>query len=167
MVTTAAAQPRLRKVAWEHKREVQLLTVILSPSHLVTRSLGHLVIQSLGHSVIWSLFSTWPLTDGHTDNIRTFRSASQTNMSLDFECVNSKLWNKCLNVCAGHKLQKSPWQQCSCDAPSCEYKLRVAKWRLVANIGGYMIANTQRDKRGAVPGVASVQLRGLHTFTAK
>ena len=50
---------------------------------------------------------------------------------------------------------------------SCEYKLRVAKWRLVANIGGYVIANTQRDKRGAMPGVASVQLRRLHTFTTK
>ena len=82
------------QVEYKIYHTVNRLRSFLSPSYLVTRSLGHLVIRSLGHSVTWSLghsvtwslshsviwllFSTWPLTDGLTDNIRTSRSALQT-----------------------------------------------------------------------------------------
>ena len=37
------------------------------------------VTRSLGHTVIQSIFSTLILTDELTHNIRTYRSASQTN----------------------------------------------------------------------------------------
>ena len=70
------------------------LPVILSPSHLVIWSLGHLVTWSLGHLVTWSLShsvtrslnhsvtrSTYA-TDTLTNNIRIYRSASQTNTTL-------------------------------------------------------------------------------------
>merc|ERR1712079_322728 len=51
-----------------------------SLGHSVTWSLGHSVTWSHGHLVIWSLFSTLSLTDTRTNNIRTYRSASQTTI---------------------------------------------------------------------------------------
>ena len=85
--------------------------VIWSLGHSVTRSLGHLVIRFLGHLVTWllshlvtwsldhsvtqslmiPLFSTFWLTDTHTHNIRTYRSASQTNMELQ---ITNDMWHR-------------------------------------------------------------------------
>ena len=64
--------------------------VIWSFDHSVTRSLGHLVTQSLGHSVTRSLCHLVTQSYSHyfqhdherTDNIRTSRSASQTNITF-------------------------------------------------------------------------------------
>ena len=57
-----------------------------SPGHPVIRSLGHSVTLSLGHSVIQSLGNSIfnMATDELTDNIRTYRCASQTN--TEFQC---------------------------------------------------------------------------------
>ena len=74
-------------VIWSFSHLVTRLlhqSVTWSLSHSVTWSLGHSVTWSLSHSVTWSqviipLFSTlWP-TYWRTDNIRTYRSTSQTN----------------------------------------------------------------------------------------
>ena len=54
---------------------------VLQIYHPVNRLRSFLL---LGHSVTQSLFSTLTLTDGHTNNIRTYRSASQTNIKIKY-----------------------------------------------------------------------------------
>ena len=65
--------------------------VIIWPlGHSVTQSLGHSVTQPLGYLVTQSLFySTLLWTDSQTDNIRIYRSASQTNNK---QYLSNKFW---------------------------------------------------------------------------
>ena len=79
--------------------------VIWSIGHSVTRSLGRLVTRSLGHSVTQSLHPVilssiltsifFDMCDGRTDNIRGYRSASQTNMRYQFYKRFKKFYQCC------------------------------------------------------------------------
>ena len=101
--------------------------------HLVTMSLGHSVIWSLGHlvtwslsdSVTWSLISTLLLTNKLTHNIRTYRSASQTNITfphrapcwqsldninLNIFIISDNFWKKVEeNLPVGFRLCHADW----------------------------------------------------------
>ena len=74
----------LPHITYTYGQSSAKLPVTWSLGHLVTWSLGHSVILSLGHSVTRSLGHFNMLTNGHTDNIWTYRSASQTKSKIYF-----------------------------------------------------------------------------------